>query len=1011
MSKKKVNILLVEDEKSHADLICRSFESITERMSVTVTYNLNEAHTSISKSTPDLIITDYILPDGKGIELIPADKEESPYPVIILTSHGDEKVAVEAMKAGAFDYIVKSEVTLDDMPRICERIMREWRLTTEHKKAYESVASFAHILEESLNEIYIFDAKTLKFIHVNKGARLNLGYSMEELNSLTPLDLKPEFTAESFAKMVESLRAGKKQLIQFTTVHRRKDGSLYDVEVHLQLSTFQSAPAFVAIILDITERKRSENALKESEEKYRKLVETAQDAIVCDINGIIVDWNKSAERLFGYSKDEITGKPINVLIPERYKNDHQNGFERFLKTGEARIIGKTVEVSGLTKEGVEIPIEISLAHQKLEKESHHFMAIIRDIAERKKIENELVESELRLREMAENISSVFWMEDTDGNLLYTSPAYEQIWGYTCQSFYENPKSWLDAIHPDDRQRVADSFAKWKFKGEYTEEFRIIRPDGEIRWIYDRGYPIRNEKGEVYRIAGIAEDITERKKTEVVLEESERRFRVIFEQAAVGVALIETKTGQFLRVNKKYCDILGLIPEEVTSTTFMAVTYPGDLQTDLDHMENLIKGEIQEFSIEKRYCRKDGEIIWVNLTVSPMWKAGETPDYHIAIVDDITEKKKMQGVLLQTEKLKALGVITSGVAHDFNNILAVISGNTQLLQESLSADNKSADRLSTILKAASDGAEIVRRMRKFMAVEKDVSEFISVNIKDVIKHSVDFTMPRWKNMAIARGINYDIDMKGVKDVPAIAGNPTELREVLINIINNALDVMPEGGTILIRTWSNDKNVYVSISDTGTGITKEVKEKIFDPFFTTKRAKGSGLGMSVSYGIIKSHGGNIEIESKDGACSTFTLTFPRDRETRQSKVSPEQTHEAKLKKLRILVIDDEEGICSMLKEFFTRNGHKAKSFSSCAEAIKILNSEEFDLVLCDLVMPDLTGHDVIEIVDKLDKKPKIGLITGWDEKIESKEREELNVDFIIKKPFVLSELTKQINELFN
>jgi CheY-like chemotaxis protein len=223
-------------------------------------------------------------------------------------------------------------------------------------------------------------------------------------------------------------------------------------------------------------------------------------------------------------------------------------------------------------------------------------------------------------------------------------------------------------------------------------------------------------------------------------------------------------------------------------------------------------------------------------------------------------------------------------------------------------------------------------------------------------------------------------------------------------------MPEGGTILICTWSNDKNVYVSISDTGTGMTEEVKKKIFDPFFTTKRAEGSGLGMSVSYGIIKSHGGKVEVESEDESGSTFTLAFPIDRETRQSKVSPEQTHETKLEKLRILVIDDEEEICSILEEFFAGNGHKVKSFMSCAEAIKILKSEEFDLVLCDLVMPDFTGHDVIEIVDKLDKKPKIGLITGWDEKIESKEKEELKVDFIIKKPFILSELTKQINELF-
>ncbi len=792
MSKKKINILLVEDEKSHTDLICRSFESTAEQLSVTVTYNLNEARNSISKSTPDLIITDYILPDGKGIELIPADKEESPYPVIILTSHGDEKVAVEAMKAGAFDYIVKSEVTLGDMPRICERIMREWRLITEHKKA--------------------------------------------------------------------------------------------------------------------------EEALKESEKKYLDLYDNAPDMFFSTDakTAKFRDCNQAAAIALGYSKEEIIGQHISFITHPDYREIGRKTFQSFVETGVVR----NVELHFKRKNGSKLDVVLNAT------------------------------------------------------------------------------------------------------------------------------AVRDEQGRILYSRSVCRDITEQKKTERALKESERRFRVIFEQAAIGVALIETKTGQFLRVNKKYCDILGLIPEEVTSTTFMAVTHPGDLQTDLDHMEKLIKGEIQEFSIEKRYCRKDGAIIWVNLTVSPMWKAGESPDYHIAIVDDITEKKRMQGVLLQTEKLKALGVITSGVAHDFNNILAIISGNTQLLQESLGNNKElTADRLSTILKASNDGGEIVRRMRKFIAVEKDVSEFISVNIKDVIEQSINFTMPRWKNMAIAGGIKYDIDIRGIKEVPDISGNPTELREVLINIINNALDVMPEGGTITVATRcvrpstsaeseelgveSNKANatelqtqnyelkgsfVEITVTDTGTGMTEEVKENIFDPFFTTKRAKGSGLGMSVSYGIIKSHDGNREVESEAGAGSTFTLTFPIDSENRQSKVSPEQTHEIKLEKLRILVIDDEKEICSILEKYFTINGHKVKSFTNCAEAIKILKSEEFDLVLCDLIMPDLTGHDVIEIVDKLDKKPKMGLITGWDEKIESKEKEELKVDFIIKKPFVLSELAKQINELF-
>lgn len=229
MNERNTNILLVEDEESHADLICCSFDSITERVSVTVTYNLNEARNSISKSTPDLIIADYVLPDGKGIELIPAGKEESPYPTVIMTSNGDEQIAVESMKAGAFDYIVKSTAMLHDMPHICERIMREWKLITEHKK--------------------------------------------------------------------------------------------------------------------------SEVALRKADEKYCNLIETAQDTIIgIGENGIINIWNQTAENIFGYKKSEIIGQPVSVIIPDRYKKAHQEGLERFVKTGEARIIGKTVEVSGLTKQ-------------------------------------------------------------------------------------------------------------------------------------------------------------------------------------------------------------------------------------------------------------------------------------------------------------------------------------------------------------------------------------------------------------------------------------------------------------------------------------------------------------------------------------------------------------------------------------------------------------------------------------------------------------------------------------
>ena len=762
MNEKMINILLVEDEESHAVLICRSFESITERMSVAVAYNLNEARNCISKSTPDLIIADFLLPDGKGIELIPADKEESPYPVIILTSHGDEKIAVDAMKAGAFDYIVKSEVTLDNMPRICERIMREWN----------------HIIK----------------------------------------------------------------------------------------------------------RKKAEEALSKSEERYRKLVETAQDAIVCDINGIIIDWNKSAERVFGYSKDEIMGKPVNVLLPDRYKSEHQVGFERFIKTGGARIIGKTVEVSGLTKEGVEIPIEMSLTYQRLEQEQHLFTAIIRDIRERKQVEKELLKSEERFRELAENIPEVFWITSPDFNrMLYVSPAYETIWGRTCKNLYEHPKSWMDSIHQDDIVRVTAAIEDHiQGKADFAEEYRIEHPDGSTRWIIDRAYSIKGKSG---------------------------------------------------------------------------------------------------------------------LT-----------DHIIGVANDITERIKMRNVLLQSEKLKSIGTITAGISHEFNNILAIISGNVQLLEASYKDHEELTKALRTIKRATNDGAQISRRMLKFTKTAKDTEGFVPFDINELINQAIDFTMPRWKNMAQAKGINYHMDTEGMKRVPSILCDPTEIREILVNIINNALDAMSGDGRISFSTWSGEDTVFISISDTGKGMPEEVMRNIFDPFFTTRTSVGTGLGMSTAYGIITRHGGKIEVESEVGKGTTFTLQFPAAAKADSPNKSSETEQEIMNKCLRILVVDDEEEICNILDKYFSKKGHLVRTVDNGREAIVLTKIDDYDLVLCDMAMPEVFGYDVIKALNELDKKPKIGIITGWGEKLKPIDDEDLKVDFIIKKPFILSELTKHINELF-
>ena len=375
-----------------------------------------------------------------------------------------------------------------------------------------------------------------------------------------------------------------------------------------------------------------------------------------------------------------------------------------------------------------------------------------------------------------------------------------------------------------------------------------------------------------------------------------------------------------------------------------------------------------------------------------------------------EIKKMEEALVQTDKLKSLGTITAGVAHEFNNILAIISGNVQLLEKTYKGNEELTEVFSTIRKAADDGAEISNKMLQVTKTEQSTEKFVSFDLRDLIKQSIDFTMPRWKNMAQAKGINYHIETEGIKDIPEVFCNPTELREVFVNIINNAMDAMPDGGSISLSTRSDENTVFVSISDTGIGMSEEVNKKIFDPFFTTRRPQGTGLGMSISYGIITRHNGKINVTSEEGKGTTFNLSIPICKEAVKRIVSPEPAQEIKTKKHHILVVDDKESICEILDAFLSGEGHTVKTIHNGAEAIELTRKENFDLVLSDLAMPEVTGYDVIKAMNELDKTPKIGLITGWDEELTFEEAK-LKPDFIIKKPFELLELARQINDVFN
>ena len=495
--------------------------------------------------------------------------------------------------------------------------------------------------------------------------------------------------------------------------------------------------------------------------------------------------------------------------------------------------------------------------------------------------------------------------------------------------------------------------------------------------------------------------TEKKLTKAnnALEKSEKKYRSIVDNALVGVYKSNIN-GDIIYANHALSNMFGYVtPEEMMSGSIMQIyKNKEDRDSLVTKLEAL--GGIDEFECE--CVKKDGSGVDIILTAT-------LEDNVISgMMINITSRKRMEKILIQSEKLRAMGVMAAGIAHDFNNVLAIINGYTQLLEGSCEGNEELLNGFRAINKAVEDGSETVRRLSEFTRMEKSTAKHVSVNMVEVVEQSINFSKPKWKDVAQASGATYEIDTEGLTSVRDVLGNPAELREIVINLINNAIDAMSGGGRITFRTWEKGHSIFMSMADNGCGMSKEVQSKIFDPFYTTKGVEGSGLGMSVSYGIVGKHGGSIDVISQVGKGTVFTIELPIATETIFPETPVEPVIDIEAAKYHILVVDDVKEISDLLYVFLTRQGYNVDSVQSGDEAIKKLEKECYDLVICDLGMPQVSGWDVIKVADSLENKPKIGLITGWADMLDSLNKDDMGVDFIVSKPIKYKHLSTIIKE---
>jgi signal transduction histidine kinase/CheY-like chemotaxis protein len=378
---------------------------------------------------------------------------------------------------------------------------------------------------------------------------------------------------------------------------------------------------------------------------------------------------------------------------------------------------------------------------------------------------------------------------------------------------------------------------------------------------------------------------------------------------------------------------------------------------------------------------------------------------------IAEQDRIFEKFAQIEKLSALGELASGVAHDFNNTLAGILGRAQLLQAH-SNDAKEVERgLDIIIKTAKDGAHAVKRIQDFARQRRD-RDFELIAVDQLLSDVSDVTQPRWKNRAEAAGVYINLELC-VTTKALVMGDASELREVLVNLVFNAIDALPEGGRITLSATETDGQVEIRVTDSGTGMTEDVRSRIFDPFFTTKGKAGMGLGLAVSYGIICRHEGSVEVESELGRGTSFVIKLAVARRLASAGSSEISVKPAPLAAVaaRVLVVDDEDCVREVLRDILASLGHQVVEAADGFKALELFDSQAFDAVFTDISMPGMSGWELARLIRERNSELPLAILSGWGEAISSDEQKAAKVNWIVAKPFLIeriAEIVKEISE---
>ncbi|MGB9617248.1 MAG: ATP-binding protein, partial [Desulfomonilaceae bacterium] len=498
-----------------------------------------------------------------------------------------------------------------------------------------------------------------------------------------------------------------------------------------------------------------------------------------------------------------------------------------------------------------------------------------------------------------------------------------------------------------------------------------------------------------------------------LKQSEEKYRTIIENIEEGYYEVDLK-GNLVFCNEPLCRMFGRTKEELIGVGYRELCDEATAKELNAVFSDVYKTNTPRASITFTIIRKDGSPRTVEASVAIVRNMEQKATGFRGICRDVTEKKYTEELLLRSERLKAVGELASGVAHNFNNLLQIVMGGAQLAKANLQAGNlkAAAERLDQLFHSARLGSETVRRLQTFARLKSDFAREGHVfDLSETVRSAVEMSNVWWKSGPEKNGIHIELD-ESLEDGCTVFGRENELFEVVVNLVKNAVEAMPEGGKISVATRSSENEVCLIIQDTGVGIPPQHLKRIFEPFFTTGGLQRTGMGLASTYGIISEHCGEITVQSQVGKGTTFTIRLPRtvEAQTAAQAIDPDP----QLRNLTFLIVDDMEYVVNLLAEGLAPFSRKVFGAYSGEQALKLFRESPTDIVLCDLGMPRMSGWEVGKRIREYCeeqglKKPFFVVLTGWGGQDEEAQKiADSGVDAVIEKPVDINKLVQLIYE---